>query len=173
MVNETEKLRSVIADETQPLTARKAAAEHLVRLKIETVEAAGVPDDDVEVVSLMQPWKDTKLAQMFSHTSGAPPQAGWPLPIAKAKVLQNRKLRVVLAVAVDKAAHRLERLAACKRILEDHPQIVLWRYNSATPEKLLATALPDDAVKWTSQSLFHGPVPVSRPPTELADVWRL
>jgi hypothetical protein len=164
------QLRSVTADEGQSLPARRAAAEHLIGLHVEAVEAAGVSDDDPEVSALRTPWKDAELASMFCKSPDGPPLKGWPLSDAKSKVLDRRKLRALLAVVVDEKAHPLERLAACEKVLRDYP-VGKWRMNSYTAARLLAEILPADSVKWDSDSWRRGPIQVQRPPMELKDVW--
>jgi len=167
---QAKQLRSVVVDEGQSLQSRKAAAEHLIGLHVEAVEAAGVSDDDPEVSALRTPWKDAELASMFCKSLDGPPLKGASLSDAKNTVFQRRKLRALLAVVVDEKAHPLERLAGCERILHDYP-VGKWRMNSYTAARLLAEILPADSVKWDSESWRRGPIQVQRPPMELKDVW--
>jgi hypothetical protein len=167
---EISQLRAAVEDTALPLSERKDAAEHLVKVVVKAVPDPA--DDDPEVVELRTPWENTEITKLFSKGPNTVPLSGHSLPDAKAKVLQRRTLRAALAVVVDSTANQLERLAACERILEDHPQISKWRYNSYTPERMLVEVLPADSVKWDALSWRRGPVPVVRPPRELSDVWR-
>lgn len=165
------ELRAALADESVPPSDRKAAAEHLIRLQVEAIEAAGIPDDDPEVMESTKPWSNTALASLWSPTPNAPALKGRSLPDAKSAVMKRRKLRVLLSFITDDAAHRLEKLAASEQILH-HWSVRKWSMNSYTAEKLLSERLPADALKWTASAWRTGPVKVSRPPLELADVWR-
>jgi len=170
-MNSNEKvadLRELIADESLSINERKLAAEHAVRLQLEDVELTGVPDDDPEIVELMTPWADQTLAAMCASVTNGRSVNGWNLTDAKKTVLRRLALRALLAVVVDEAAHRLERLAACQVILDEHlhPRNVL-RINGYDAERLLDAVVSADAVKWTSE----GQRTVERPPQTLADVW--
>lgn len=166
MNTELDKLRAVVEDEQQPLPARRSAADHLVRLGVEAVEATDVQDDDPEVVELRSPWKNVEVAQLFSKNPDARPLKGWSLPDARAEVIQRRKLRAILATVVDETAHPFERLAGCGAILKDHA-VGKWRRNGYTPERLLNEVLPANGSKWTPK----GKAPIQRPPQSLQDVW--
>lgn len=169
MSTEIETLRAVIEDETKPMQVRKAAAEHVIRLAIEQVEATAIPADDPEVLALRKPANTEGLPQVFADVlSKVPTQEE-----ATAKVAERRKLRTMLAVVVDTGAHQLERLAACAKVLADHPHIGMWKANGYTAERLLNGVLPANALKRDARSMWHGPVSVARPPLVLADVWRL
>jgi hypothetical protein len=70
---------------------------------------------------------------------------------------------------VDESAHRLERLEACRRVLDDHLHPHDFYRKNYDAEKMLANVLPANALKWGSWRT--GKVPVVRPPRDLADVW--
>lgn len=163
---EIEELRAIIQNDELPIQKRQTAAEHLVQIVAEAAEKAIVKDDDPEVIELQKPREDAGLAQLFKY---APPT----LQQAKADIAKRRRLRAVLAIVVNETASTIERLAACAWILGQYPEISKWGLNQYTPERLLAEALPADGVKWTSCSLWDGPVQVSRPPQSLQDVWAL
>ena len=163
-----EDLRQIVADEQTNMTTRQLASERYID---ELANAVSQPtDDDPEVQERMKPWKDQDLASLMRGTSGSSQFGnGESSPAAKKEVHQRRRLQSVLAVVVDEDAHLLERMAACERVLADHPQIAKWRLNHFTPKRLLETVLPQGATKWTSAGRF----PIECPPLDIQDVWTL
>jgi hypothetical protein len=172
---EFEALRAVVADESLSLVERKQAAEHYVAGLVDAVPAPA--EDDAEVVELVTPWKDD------GPLGGTAPMAwracnevyGWhkdgpTLAQARKRVHNGLRLRVLLGVAVDTSAHRLTRLEVCRVILDEHldPRN-FYRVNSYTPEQMLAKVMPASATKYGGWN--KPPVPVTRPPMTLADVW--
>lgn len=170
-MSKVEELSGIVADEQQPIGSRKVAAEHLIQLRIEAIEAESVPDDDPEIAQLTQPWSNTKLAELWSPTPNAPALKGRSLPDAKLVVMKRRKLRMLLGVVCNDAAHRLEQLASCEELLQHHATRK-WVLNGFTAERLLTEALPSGTLKYDSASWKRGPIPVNRPPRELNDLWR-
>lgn len=164
MSNKIEDLKQIIADEGMELTKRGTAAELYIAELVDTVALPG--DDDLEVIERMKPWNDRALADLVSP-SGAGTN-GESLADARKTVFRRRKLRALLYVVVDKEAHRLERLAACKVVLDEHlhnrNRFVMNNFNES---RMLDAVLPANAMKWTAS----GKVPVCRPPQTLADVW--
>lgn len=161
-------LRELIADESISINERKLAAEHAIRLQLEDVEIVGVQDDDHEVIELTTPWADQTLAAMCSSVTNGRSVNGWNLTDAKKTVKRRLALRALLAVVVDESKDRLERLAACRVILDEHlhPRNT-FRMSSYNEERLLDAVVSADAMKWTSE----GQRLVERPPQTLADVW--
>jgi len=159
-----ELLSAAIRDESLPLLERKTAAEHYI---LELVNAVPVPADDTpEVIELMKPWKNEAFAASFAKLTNGISTTGHTLANAKNTVLRRRRLRTVLEVIVDEQAHRLQQLAACKKVLDEH-LCSRFAYNHYSPEKMLDAVIPATAFKWTSE----GKAPVERPPRTLADVW--
>lgn len=156
-------LRLVLADETLPIQSRQAAAEHLIKLVIESVQEPA--NDNQEVLKLQQPWENREFAAMFANSVAVD---GESPAEAKRIVRQRNRLRAVLAVVVDESAHRLERLAACQKVLDDTPR-TNWPANGYTPDGLLAEVLPAGTLRWAG--LFKEQVPVNRPPKGISDVW--
>lgn len=176
-MDNTEKiqdLKALTADESLNLSVRKTAAEHCIE---ELVNAVPAPtDEDAEVISLQEPWSreteaDRLVFDLMSKITNGKSTNGRSLANAKAEVHRRNKLRLVLAVIVDTEAHRLERLAACERVLQDHPQISKWAIGNYSAERLLSEVLPAGATKLVSA--FKPPQRVSRPPHSIADVWAL
>jgi hypothetical protein len=163
-MSKIELLRAAIRDESLPTAERIAAAEHYATALMDAVEMPA--DDDPEVLGLQQPWKDRVLADLMSKGTGVAVNGETPSD-AKKIVMERKRLRALLRIIVDEAAHRLEKLAACQRVLGDHPGFHNWGVNGYTPERLLAEVLPVGSFKWTST----GKCPVQRPPMSLADVW--
>jgi hypothetical protein len=159
-----QELRQIVRDEQASIIDRKVVAEHMMQVLVDSVPEPS--DDDPEVLRLRQPWKDRALADIMAKGAGVAVN-GETLSDAKEAVFGRKKLRAVLDVIVDEAAHRLEKLAACQRVLGDHPGFHNWGLNGYTPEHLLAVVLPVGSFKWTST----GKHPVQRPPMSLADVW--
>ncbi|WP_158788595.1 hypothetical protein [Granulicella sp. L46] len=169
-------LRALISDESITLAGRMVAAEHAVRLQV-----AAVPEpteDHAEVQELLKPWpRETALerqfAEMFEGATGGRSLNGWSLKDALVKVKERLVFRAFLAIVVDESIHRLERLEACRVILEDHlhPQNT-FRFNRLSPEMMLERVLPDTTMK-SSGYLSEPKVPVERPPQSLEDVWRM
>lgn len=172
---ETTQLRSIVENEELPMKQRKDAATHLVQLIV-----AGVPEpeaDDAEVIERMKPWpRETEaqasIAEMMDRITGGKATQGWSLADAKAEVWRRKRMRAALAVIVDEEADHLERLAACDVILSDFmPPAGMHRRNGWAPDQMLSSILPMTATKIVR--LFEPPVPVSRPPVEMRDVWRM
>jgi len=168
-----EGLRALLADESLPLAERKTAAELCIAALVDAVQAPG--PDEAEVVELRTPWKGD--ARTCNFLSDAWKQRnvvyGWhetgpTLSQALKRVAELLRLRALLGVIVDDSAHKLERLAACRALLDEHldPRNH-YRRNNFTAEDLLARVLPAGAYKWTAK----GRVPVVRPPQTLADCW--
>jgi hypothetical protein len=175
MSNKLDQLRAAIADENLPLSERHTAAEHLVTAVVDAVPAPA--EDHTEVVELVTPWKDD------GPLGGMDPKAwrvrnevyGWhesgpTLSQAKRHVHAHHRLRALLTVVTDENAHRLERLEACRVLLDEHldPRN-FYRVNSYTPEQMLEKVLPASATKYGGWN--KPPVPVTRPPLTMADVW--
>ncbi len=164
-----------MADEQVSLAERKAVAEHLIQL---VVDAEPVPGDDhAEVMELRTPWTDdgplgsiAPMAWKQRNISYGWSADGPTLAQARKRVHDRLKLRTLLAVMVDEAAHRLERVAACQAVLHDHSDPHgFHRKNDCDAEKLLDKVLPPTATKFGG---WNEPrVPVVRPPQCLADVW--
>lgn len=165
-------LRAAIADESLGLPAQRTAAQHYIAAIIDAVQEPG--DDHAEVIELRTPWKDggtlggiAPLAWKQRNLSYGWHEGGPTLTQARRRVHDHLKLRALLAVVVDESAHRLGRLEACRRVLDDlHPQNVC-RVNGYDAERMLSTVLPATAQKWKASLK----VPVERPPREFADVW--
>jgi hypothetical protein len=159
-----QELRQIVRDEQASIIDRRVVAEHMMQVLVDSV--AEPADDDPEVLGLRQPWKDRLLAEIMSKGTSVAVN-GETLVEAKKMVMERRRLRALLDIIVDETAHRLEKLAACERILGDNPGFHNWGLNGYTPEHLLAMVLPVGSFKWTST----GKRPVQRPPMSLADVW--
>jgi hypothetical protein len=172
---QVDELRKIIADEALPLAERKAVAEHLVQIIVDAVSAPA--DDHAGVVALMTPpeWDGPMAEYQPTVQRILNEQRGWAssgpmLPQAKRYVHNGLKFVALLAVVVDGEAHRLERLEACRRVLEDYlsPRN-FYRENHYDAEKMLSKVLPATALKWGAWD--KGKVPVVRPPQCMADVW--
>ena len=167
MSNQLEPLRTVVEDESLDIAARRAAAAHVVQLVVD-----GVPDpsdDDLEVVQLCTPWADQELAKLASEGTGGRSVNGWSLSDARQRVLTRLKVRAVLDIVVDEAAHKLIRLASCQTMLDTfmNPN-GHYRRNAYTAERLLAAIIPAGSQKWVSGGRKEQ---VVRPPRDLGDVW--
>jgi hypothetical protein len=170
-----EALRTAIRNEGLPLPERKTAAEHYTGALVDAVQEPS--DDHPEVIALRTPASaDGPLGDIYPWARAISNEAcGWAasgptLPQAVRHVHERLRLRALLAVIVDEAAHLLERLEAFRRVLVDHlDPHGFYRKNQYDPEKMLSKVLPATATKyggWNKQ-----PVPVVRPPHDLADVW--
>jgi hypothetical protein len=164
-------LRSLVADESLPLTERRDAAAYVIRLMVESIPVPKADDD--EVVELQKPWHDPFLAELGAAATFGRSLSGWSLKDAIAEVHRCHQLRAVLSIVVDDTAHRLERLAACQYVLDNsHPEGT-WRRNNYSPENLL------DKVEWRVRCKPNGgfehyradPPKGARPPMSLSDVW--
>jgi hypothetical protein len=171
-----EVLRVVIADESLPIAERKVAAEHAVQVQLSAVPE---PDDNDDAVAALRTpsvpinahpvvVKLTQDSMGFWYELQGWLSTGPTLPQARQHVHKSHKLRLLLRVIVDKAADRLERLAACRVVLDDHihPR-GKFRVNHYGEERLLDLVLPPTATKWAP----GGNRPVERPPMGLDDVW--
>ena len=174
---EIDVLRTTVTLDSQPMTARQNAATLVVKLVHDGVPAPA--DSDLEVLKLTTPKDRSKetddqrnvndlLAKMLGNTA-----LGLTVAKAKSAVHDRHRLHAVLALIVDEGVHRLIRLAACLHILDSNPQIGLWAKNGYSASKLLDTVVPAGSLKYTSRSIFDGPMQVERPPLVLADVWEL
>lgn len=166
--NQLEGLRQVIANESLSLTERRVAADHAIQLQLAAVDAEDVPGDDAEIVELTHPWTDAKIGALMESITGWVSTKGFSLAEAKKTVMRRRRLRMLLAIVVDVAKNKQERLAACREVLSTHlhPSGNFHR-NGYDESRLLDTILPSTAYKWTST----GKMRVERPPKTLADVW--
>lgn len=174
MSNKLDQLRTAIADESLGLPERRTAAEHLI---VEMLDAVPVPgDDNAEVVELLTPWTDdgtlgsiAPMAWKQRNLAYGWRESGSTLAQAIKRVHDRHKLRAVLGVVVDESAHRLERLEACRRVLDELHSQNFYRRNGYDAERMLAKVLPASATKHSGWN--KPPVPVTRPPMTLADVW--
>jgi hypothetical protein len=174
MSNKLDQLRTAIADESLGLPERRTATELYVAGLVDAVPAPA--EDDAEVVELVTPWTDdgtlgsiAPLAWKQRNLAYGWHESGPSLAQARKHVHDRLKFRALLAVVVDESEHRLERLEACRRVLDElHPQN-FYRVNGYTPERMLDRVLPATATKYGG--LFQPSVPVMRPPMTLADVW--
>ena len=124
---ELDQLRTVVSNESLPLTERKDAAAHAVRLMIAAITEPA--NDDPEVVKLMQPWPretelDRQIADLFARTSDGRGTNGYTLADAKATVLKRRKRLLIVALAESETENPLVRDAA--RIFLEYPSAVRW-----------------------------------------------
>lgn len=153
-IEQMEKLREVVEDESLTLSARRDAATHLTDLRV-----AGVPaalDSDEEVKALMTPWSDPVFAAQWAEASKGRSVNGWSLRDALAEVTQRRKLRVLLSSVCDESLSRVERLASAEKVLADFMQPGgFYRRNQYTSQRLLENIRPQ-----------AGKVPMT-----LSDVW--
>jgi hypothetical protein len=170
-----ETLRDAIRDESLSMTERRTAAEHYNAALTDAVQEPA--DDHPEVVELRTPWKDdgplgniAPMAWKQRNISYEWSADGPTLTQAIKRVHDRLKLRALLAVVVDDSAHKLERLEASRRVLDDHlhPQS-FERKNGYDAERMLSKVLPTTATKYGGWN--RPPVPVVRPPRDLADVW--
>lgn len=173
-IEKLQDLRALIADESITLAGRTVAAEHAVQLQLASVPAPA--EDDAEVVELLKTWADDgslgsllPTAWKQRNLASGWSESGPTLSQARKWVHDRLRLRALLGIIVDEesASHRLERLEACRCVLETlHPRN-FYRVNTYTPERMLAEIKPYTAVKWGT----GGKVPVQRPPREIADAW--
>jgi hypothetical protein len=169
-----EALRTAIADESIPLSERRTAAEHYVAEMVDAIPAPA--EDNAEVAELVTPWTDGGTLGSFAPMAWKQHNLayGWresgPTVAQAIKRVHDRlRLRVMLGVVVDENAHHLERLEACRRVLDElHPQN-FYRRNGYDAERMLAKVLPATATKYAAWD--KPPAPVERPPQTLADVW--
>jgi hypothetical protein len=173
MSNQMEALRTVVQDETLSTAERTAAAALIVTLTVDGVPEP--PDDDAEVVALMQPWADKALAEIAAPVTQGRSLTGFPLPDARAAVLERHKLRAVLRLVVDTALPRQTRLAAVSHVrasLSDKHRFIM---NSVSPEQMLDRITGPDTIRLYFNSTTPGwydKLPVARPPRDLGDVWQ-
>jgi hypothetical protein len=157
MSKQVQDLRALVADESLDTTARRNAANLLTALVVAAVLEP--PDDDAEVVALLKPWpRDTEyntwIADVAAECTHGHSITGWPLKDARAEVLRRHKERMLLGIAVDETANRLERVAAIQLILDDDRAPDFWKRNGFTAEKMLTTMRPH-----------------SHPPSKPSDLW--
>jgi hypothetical protein len=164
------ELRALVQDETLPITARREAAEHLVRLKAK--EVPSVPDDDAEVVALTKPWPvatdvQAGIASMFAAYS-----QGLSLLEARNEVSRRLALRVQLSAVIDVTLPHLERLETVRAILANLPDGHIFRLNGVSAERLLAVVNgPSDTRYYRTEDGGWEYRPVNVPPMQLDDVF--
>ena len=115
MSNEIEVLRGIVADESLGITARKDAAEHVVRLKVDAVPDALATDP--EVIALQQPYPratefQRRMADLCVDMTRGRSINGFSAREALIAVRIRHQNRMLKALAEDETEHALIRDAA-------------------------------------------------------------
>ena len=172
-INAIDELRSVVNDDTLPITARRDAAVHLVALKTKAVDL-NVPDDDPEVVALRTPWPRMTESEVWLADSWGKVvnTSGWSLLEAKAEVADRWAFRAQLAAVIDTSLPHLERLETVRVILTGLSEKHHYRYNNYSVEHLLTIVnSPTDERQYSDGNGFWSYRPISIPPLQLDDVF--